>query len=300
METRSSKVLQSEAVRLLDEKNQIKKKNKTPLLPLIADIVVFCVFGLLVFTVFITLKLSRVVSWAWWWIFSPILFVVLILLILTQSKKLTSQFPLIVRLAWFFALLSMLAWLILLNLWLNDGPFYLRIETIFFPLWVFFGVCLILGLSGVISSFFKKVEKQKQKFLAAGIPLLGFLVVFFPFMLLLYLKITYEEHNYSWSVIFIPLWVCDGVFLCISSLLLLFTIGARNSATFSISQVATFVCVFPCSVAFKILLVLLLDGIIQISYPVLMIPIILVEILLIAVGLNISISSSRSPNNTHV
>jgi len=234
-----------------------------------------------------------VIDWAYWWIFTPLWLVFFTLLILTQSKRLTKHVPLIARLVWLICIVSIVAFLVLLSMRLEhegDPPF----QLIFIPLWVLFGSSLLLGLSGIFVALCSTTDESKrQKYLLAGLAMLGFDAVFFPSVLMLALKLT-EHKDYSWSVVFIPLWITDGVFLLTAFVLLLFTIGSRDSAVFSLSQVIIFLFVLPSAALFKALLVLSLDSTITMSWFWTMTPLLVVELLVFSCGLNIRFSKKQS------
>jgi len=192
-----------------------------------------------------------------------------------------------------------IGFLILLNMKLeleyDTSVFYL-----FIPLWALFGITLFLGFSGIIVACCtaSENEERKKKYLFAGVPLLVFDVVFFPFLLLLELKLGDTTGEISWSVVFIPLWITDGFFLCVSLFLLLFTIGARQDALFSLSQVITFLSLLPAAAVFKILLVLHLEGD-ELSMFVVMAPLLVVQLLLLSCGLNIRLNKRVSEDIQH-
>jgi len=276
-------------------KNETKENS---IFSLISELVAGILFGLSIFTIFITLRLTKVIEWHYWWIFSPIWVVLFILLILTQSRRISTHMPVIARIVWLICLISILAFLVLLNIFLEkelDPGFALM----FSPLWVLIGSSFLLGISGIgIALFCTKHEKKAQKYLLAGLGMLFFDVVFFPFFLMMELKLS-KQKNLEWSAVFIPLWVLDGFFLCAAFILLLFTVGSRESATFSLSQVITFLFVLPTSAVFKLLLVIYLDGDVNnISLYWIMAPLILMELLVFSCGLNFRCTKKSSQQPT--
>jgi hypothetical protein len=135
-----------------------------------------------------------------------------------------------------------------------------------------FSTALVLGVASIIVALcFSGTEQRKSKYLTAGmdrsedvnpfigLPLIFGLIFFFPFTLLLSLRLEGED-DMEWAYIFIPLFVADGFFICISAFLLLFTVGSRDSALFTIGQITSFLCGLPTAIVFKVLLVLSLDG----------------------------------------
>jgi len=196
---------------------------------------------------------------------------------------------LISRLAWLLEVICLIVFVIMLLLKL-DGKYFetvLHYRHLFIPLWILFSISLILGVAALTVAFgFSKTEKRKSKYKTSGIPLLGGIVIFFPFVLLLSFKMEQLENlDYEWGYVFIPLFVTDGFFLCIAAFLLLFTIGSRDSALFTIEQIVYFLCVIPAAIVFEILLVIKLDGSF-VPFWCVMIPLFLVEILLLVCGIN--------------
>jgi len=265
-----------------------KEPPKSGILHLLAEIVIGISFSLGVFTVFLTLKLSNVVDWQYWWICSPLWALLFALLIVTQSKRLTNHFPLIARVVWLICLLSLVIFLVLMCIYLERR--FANFTLLFLPLWVLNASCLLLGISGVfIALCVTADEVKKRNYLLAGISMLGFDVIFFPFFLLVQLKLTHFI-TAEWSIIFIPLWVTDGFFLLLGFVLLLFTLGARDSAIFSLSQLIAFIFVLPVAALFKVLLILVMDGTLRIAYFMIMIPLVGVELLVMSCGINIRLT----------
>jgi len=265
-----------------------KEPPKSGILHLLAEIVIGISFSLGVFTVFLTLKLSNVVDWQYWWICSPLWALLFALLIVTQSKRLTNHFPLIARVVWLICLLSLVIFLVLMCIYLERR--FANFTLLFLPLWVLNASCLLLGISGVfIALCVTADEVKKRNYLLAGVSMLGFDAIFFPFFLLVQLKLTYFV-TAEWSIIFIPLWVTDGFFLLLGFVLLLFTLGARDSAIFSLSQLIAFIFVIPVAALFKVLLILVMDGTLRIAYFMIMIPLVGVELLVMSCGINIRLT----------
>jgi len=265
-----------------------KEPPKSGILHLLAEIVIGISFSLGVFTVFLTLKLSNVVDWQYWWICSPLWALLFALLIVTQSKRLTNHFPLIARVVWLICLLALVIFLVLMCIYLERR--FANFTLLFLPLWVLNGSCLLLGISGVfIALCVTADEVKKRNYLLAGVSMLGFDAIFFPFFLLVQLKLTYFV-TAEWSIIFIPLWVTDGFFLLLGFVLLLFTLGARDSAIFSLSQLIAFIFVIPVAALFKVLLILVMDGTLRIAYFMIMLPLVGVELLVMSCGINIRLT----------
>jgi cytochrome bd-type quinol oxidase subunit 2 len=286
----------SEEERLIKDKTS---PDTQPILPLIGEILAFSTVGIIIFTIFLTIKLVSVIQWSFWWVCSPLWLILFSLLVLTQSRKLTTKAPLIVRLAWLLCVTCVIAFLILLNMKL-ELEYDTSIFYMFLPLWALLGITVFLGISGIAVSCCTSNDNpdRKKKYLFAGLPLLVFDAVFFPFLLLLELKLNDTTDEFSWSVVFIPLWITDGFFLCVALFLLLFTIGSRQDALFSLSQVITFISLLPVAAVFKILVVLHLDGD-TLSMFIVMTPILVVELLLLSCGLNIRLNKRAAEDPQH-
>jgi len=265
-------------------------------LPLIGELLSHTTSGLIIFTFLLTLKLANVINWPYWAICGPLWLVLFILLVLTQSKRLIEQTSLILRLAWLLCICSIVSFLVLLNMRLEDIEQRIGFNYIFLPLWILIGVLTLLAFSGLIVGLCwdDKNEKRRKKYLLAGLPLLIMVLVMFPFIFLLEWKIENNERaDYGWSVVFIPIWITDAFFLCVSCVLLLFTVGARQSAVFSMSQVITFLCILTTATIFTVLLVMALEGHEAFSYFVVMAPLFLLEFLCVACGINIRFGKKK-------
>jgi len=142
-----------------------------------------------------------------------------------------------------------------------------------------------------LAQCWKQNEGKSSAYCGTGITLVMINAIMIPFISLLQLKLLNTD-EFEWGIVFIPLWIIDGVCLCTSFFLLLFTIGAREDARFSLSQVLTFLCVIPAIIVFKVLLAFSLDGL-SISYFLLMTPLLISELLFLACGLNIRFVQQR-------
>jgi len=154
------------------------------------------------------------------------------------------------------------------------------------------------------SSYYEDPTQQRRnKYLSAAFPLLLFDAIVFPFILLLELKLesiesdqhlvppptTQTNSSIAWTSVFIPLWVTDGLLLLVSLVLLLFTVGGRQDATFSLFSVGSFVVILLSSVAFKVLLVLLLQNQAHLSFFVVVAPLVLAFTLFICCGIHLKL-----------
>jgi len=250
----------------------------------------FGIFCFTVFTLFLLLKEHGIINWIYWWIFSPIGIFLLVLLILTQSRRLTKKATIILRLAWLICGLCLLGFFILLVMLLEHDMYKFVVKYIFVPLWILFILLFILGVIGIGVGCTSREEHRRKKYLLAGIPLLVFDAVVFPFIYLLETKLIHHQ-QFSWNIVFIPLWITDGILLCIAALLLLFTVGARQEATFTISQILTLIIVLPASIAFKVLLALYLDGS-TLNLWIVSAPLFFMELMFFTCGLNIRFRDS--------
>lgn len=276
---------------LLSEDGEPQRSKKT-MLPLVGEIIAFVSSGLFIFTILCTLKLEGVILWMWWLICIPLWLILFVLILLTQSKKLTTRTSLIVRLAWLLCVISIICFMVLLNLKL-EHEYEPNWKLVFLPLWILFGLAFILGISGVIVALCNK-EQRRRKYLLSGIPLLAFVIIFLPFTMLLEFRI--EDESILWSAVFIPLWIVDSTSICFACILMLFTIGSREDATFTLSQVISFICLMPLAILFKILLVLELDGV-ELSYYIVMTPLLVMELLALSCGANLRYSKHGNSLN---
>jgi hypothetical protein len=277
--------------------------NQKGLLSLFAEMAVIGTLCIAIFTLLLSLKVDNKLDWGYWAIFGPIWVLLFGLLIITQSRRLSRRLSLIARLSWVISVICIIAFLVMLCLHFDErfGAEHLHYNVIFMPAWILVGAFFLLGLIAIIigSCFNHGREERKQKYLLSGIPLMIFDAIFFPFMLLLVLKL--DGNDFSWTTVFIPLWTTDAILLCIGCILFAFTIGGRESATFSISQVGTFLCIIPASVACKVLVVLKLENK-DIPFFYVAIPLLVFQLLIISCGLNIKLEQCchRNKNSAHV
>jgi hypothetical protein len=173
-------------------------------------------------------------------------------------------------------------------------------EIVLIPLIVFAGVTTLLLIGAIIRlvQLSQKANEAvyvesdvidaRKRAVLVVVPLFVFEVVFVPFLLLLYQRLALDQ-SVAWHTIFIPLWVCDGFFLCIAAVLLLFTCGAQSSALFSVAQVVAFLGMVASGIAFKILLAMWLDeanG--AVSAGLVIVPGFVIEVLVILCGIDMS------------
>src|SRR5262249_14643891 len=150
---------------------------------------------------------------------------------------------------------------------------YEAMPYVFLPLWVLFGISFLLAVvalcvactmccgccrDSVDQSDNEMAEdttsnsrtRRRNKYLLAATPLLLLDLMLFPFILLLESKLSLLEEakqgkhitsNISWTTVFVPLWIADAVLIVGSLVLLIFTIGGEQSATFSVFTVISFI-----------------------------------------------------------
>jgi Transmembrane Fragile-X-F protein len=137
------------------------------------------------------------------------------------------------------------------------------------------------------------LETRRRKAVIVTLLLVYFLFIFLPFLALLWNKLAWDR-DVSWHTVFIPLWVCDGIFVCVSGFLLLFTCGATEDALFSVSQIVFFLLMTPCGVAFKVLLAIYLDdGPDEMPDEYVLIPILVLEALMCFCGSDMWLCGGR-------
>jgi len=275
-----------------------KEDDRKTFLPIAGGVITFVIITVCLFTILLILKVELIVQWGYWTLFSPILLALFVLLILTQSRTISTRFPLISRLAWLMCVLCLIAFVIMLILRMEglDVEVGLEFEHIFIPLWILFGSSFILGLSAVfVAVCFSDTERRKSKYLTSGLPLIFGDIVFFPFVLLISFKLSEVQHlDFTWAYVFIPLFIADGFFICISAFLLLFTIGARDSALFTIGQIGCFLFSLPAAIVFKILLVMELDSH-HMPFYIVCIPMFFTYAMFLTCGLNLLCTKPKSP-----
>mmetsp|Transcript_19613 Transcript_19613/g.27372 ORF Transcript_19613/g.27372 Transcript_19613/m.27372 type:complete len:347 (+) Transcript_19613:173-1213(+) len=278
------------------------------MLPLFGELLSVVHIGTIAFSIFLLLKLENVVDWSYWIIFLPLWAVLGLLLLLTQSKKLTSQTSLVFRLAWITCVSLSICFMVLLTMKKEDfHP--TSWSDVFAPLWVLASILIILGCAGIMVSICSycvstlaaddfESEQRRRKYLVTGVPLLVSGTILLPFFVLTSLKLgdpdQYED--LSWAVIFIPLWITDGFFLYVSCVLFVFTIGARDSALFSLSQVLVFMFGFVMAMIVKVMIVLFAEGNIDLNYYEVWIPILVMQLLFFYFGVSIRLRKKQDEN----
>eukprot|EP01116_Phalansterium_solitarium_P007080 TRINITY_DN19552_c0_g1_i1.p1 TRINITY_DN19552_c0_g1~~TRINITY_DN19552_c0_g1_i1.p1 ORF type:complete len:334 (-),score=119.45 TRINITY_DN19552_c0_g1_i1:606-1607(-) len=273
---------------VMDEKPAVQ-----PLLPLLGELLVFIDVLMFIFMIFLSLKLSHTVDWTWWAIFAPGYAMLLVLVLMTQSKRFTKRASLLIRLAWLMSTLTLACFLLMLNLYLDYvdiavlAPIFkhFSLSMIFIPLWVMLGVTLVFGVASLGFACANSDEDKRRKHIIAGVPLLFFAIFFGPFLIMLELRVTGAD-TVAWSSVFIPLWVFDGISLIFGVCLAVYTPGGSEGAVFTTAQVSCFLTVLPCSVVFKVLLVLVLEQVDGIQFFYTMIPLSVMQVLLFACGLD--------------
>lgn len=127
------------------------------------------------------------------------------------------------------------------------------------------------------------LETSRRRALLVTVALFFFIAVFAPFLGLIWGRLAWNE-DISWHTVFVPLWICDGFFVCVGGFLLLFTCGSRDDAVFSVSQIVVFLMIVPCGIAFKVLLAVYLDGEDNIRPEYIPVPMLAVEALVCCCG----------------
>jgi len=182
-------------------------------------------------------------------------------------------------------------------------------SDVFVPLWILACVLIILGVAGIMVALCSycvstlaaddfEGEQRRRKYLVTGIPLLVSGTILLPFFVLTSLKLGYSGHysDLSWAVIFIPLWITDGFFLYVSCVLFVFTIGARDSALFSLSQVLVFMFGILMAMVVKVMIVLFAEGNLTLNYYEVWIPILIMQLLFFYFGVSIRLRKSQDEN----
>jgi hypothetical protein len=164
-----------------------------------------------------------------------------------------------------------------------------HIDFVILPIWVFILFAGILGFASLVAGCCKKKPHTRRKHFAGGTVLLLAALLLLPFMLMIEMKLL--AHPLPWLVIFVPLWVADGIAFIVGIILLLFTLGSASSSTFSIPQVLCFLLSMPGVAAFKAMLALALDesdAVRDFTYNELMAPLWIVLALLLLCGLSMT------------
>jgi len=174
----------------------------------------------------------------------------------------------------------------------------MSLVEVFVPLYVIAGIVLISGFYVAFIIGCCKKTKNPRKYILSGAPLFCLGIILLPVVFLISFKEGVEftrGFDVSWAIVFIPLFVADGFCFCMGFFLLLFSFGGQNGALFSVSQLFIFLAVVPASVTFKILLILKLDGVLNVPVIIVFAPLFVLELLFLACGLNVGFGRKIKP-----
>jgi len=267
---------------------------------LIGEIVTIFSVPLVIFTILFALKLDAIINWNYWIIFSPLLLLLLLSLLLSTSQKLSSPAPPQVRVTWILWIVSVTTFVVLLIMKLESTT-SLNLVEIFIPLYVIAGIVFLSGFYvAFIGCCMKDTQQQKRKYILSGTPLFIFGIIFFPLVFLISFKEGVDFHiNVSWAVVCIPLFVADGFCFCMGFFLLLFSFGGQKDALFTLPQLFIFLALIPVSVVFKVLLIMKLDGVLNIAMVYVFIPLIVLELLFFGCGITVAFGSNKQSKNKY-
>eukprot|EP01112_Ceratiomyxa_fruticulosa_P021152 TRINITY_DN7372_c0_g1_i1.p1 TRINITY_DN7372_c0_g1~~TRINITY_DN7372_c0_g1_i1.p1 ORF type:complete len:303 (-),score=29.96 TRINITY_DN7372_c0_g1_i1:113-1021(-) len=261
--------------------------------------IVFICLPLVVFTVFLPLKIDHKINWNWWMVFLPVFVFLLFSLLLSAVRGLSGPVPTIVRVLWILWTVSVAIFIICLIFKLEDYPPPLKptISQIFIPMWFIAAAMFLSGLYSFILGCCSKRESVKRRYALSGTPLFIFSLVFLPFILMASFRVStdrFDDMYVSWGVVMIPLFILDVLCLCMGFFLLLFSVGGQKDAIFTLPQLVIMQGIVPCSITFKVLLLLKLDGKLSITLFNTFIPLLIMEALFIACGLAISFKNPET------
>jgi len=246
------------------------------------------ILGLLAitFTVFLGLYLDDIVDWSYWILFTPIYLMLAIGFLATGSRLLSKLVSWVIRMIWRLWLIGFSFFVVFLILYLEYS--YLSLHALLLPILITFVITLLFGLGSILfgACCNKKKPKRKRKYILSGLPLLFLGLTLTPSGIMIGLRIM-DILSIKYSVCFIPLFVGDILFSCFSFLLLLFSFGGRENATFTIPQLFSILIILLCDIAFKILIALRFDSNYDITFFEIFIPIFVGELFLIFCGFNV-------------
>lgn len=240
---------------------------------------------LLAFSILLAFKLEDETIYDYYFVFVPVWLICLGFLGISQARRITEKLPVLGRLVW---TLFVASWLVSTALTAIHVQYHkVALLGVFLPLYIFCFMALVFGCLGLVVAICTNDSQRQSRYLCVGIPSLVFDAVLTPVVILCHLKIDNDPTDLEWVDVFIPLWVSDVVAFYVGLLLLIFTCGSQSSARFTIHQVSMFLVLIPCSIVFKILLALVLDQKIQLSFHIVMIPLYVACFILFMCGLNI-------------
>ncbi|KAF2072384.1 hypothetical protein CYY_006302 [Polysphondylium violaceum] len=238
------------------------------------------------FTIFLGLFLDGVVDWSYWILFIPVYLMLALGFLATGSRLLSKLVSWVIRIIWRIWLIGFSFFVVFLILYLEYS--YLSIHALLLPLLITFAVTLLTGIGSILfgACCNQKKPKRKRKYVLSGLPLLFLGLALTPSGIMIGLRIM-NILSIRYSICFIPLFVGDCLFSCFSFLLLIFSFGGRENATFTIPQLFSILVILLCDITFKILIALKLDSNYDIKYFQIFIPILVGELFLLFCGFNV-------------
>lgn len=103
---------------------------------LLGKVIAFFCVPIILFTVFLALRMDGIVEWNYWMVFSPLFATLLGFILSTASQTLSSPAPVLVRVIWMTFVISITVFVVFLVLRLQDpNIFNPSLATVFMPLY---------------------------------------------------------------------------------------------------------------------------------------------------------------------
>ncbi|GAM21788.1 hypothetical protein SAMD00019534_049630, partial [Acytostelium subglobosum LB1] len=244
-------------------------------------------FLALTFNILYGLQLDGYIHWSWWYIYMPMFAILLIAFLITSSRALSNYVSWIIRFTWNIWVISstVFAFFVIIHLQYSTLSPVIMVA----PILVLSFTTLLGGLYSFVRGLHMNDDRpqRKTKYIVGGMPMFLIGLALTPSVIMIAMRYHGVHPDLTWSICFIPLYTADGIAACFSFFLLLFSLGSRENSSFSIFQLSSLLILIFCSITFKVLLALKLEGQLAIQYTEMFIPLYVGEFMLIFCGINL-------------
>ncbi|KAN0036907.1 hypothetical protein ACTFIV_002230 [Dictyostelium citrinum] len=290
------------AINNKDEEEKIeikkqKKKNRTnnqKFWRIVGSILQIIGLSSIVFTIFIGLYIDGYIDWSYWVLFIPIYVILTASYLATGSRVLSNLVSWIIRLVWRLSVFGLTVFVVFTIIHFKYNTFGFSVMMI--PLLFTFGSVFVMGIFSLIFGIVfvdgKSTPQRKTKYIVNGLPLLFTGAILTPAAIMIALKLD-GLYDAKLAVCFVSLFIGDIIASCFSFFLLIFSLGSKDTATFSIGQLLSIIFITICSIVFKVLLILATDQQHDINSLFLLIPLLVAEAFMVFCGINLFLRPPR-------
>ncbi|KAM9966269.1 hypothetical protein ACTFIR_006474 [Dictyostelium discoideum] len=284
----------------VEEKIEIKKQkkmnrtNNQKFWRIVGSILQIIGLSSIVFTIFIGLYIDGYIDWSYWILFIPVYVILAASYLATGSRVLSNLVSWIIRLVWRLSVFGLTVFVVFTIIHFKYNTFGFSVMMI--PLLFTFGSVFVMGifslLFGIIFVDGKSTPQRKTKYIVNGLPLLFIGAILTPTAIMIALKLD-GLYDAKLAVCFVSLFIGDIIASCFSFFLLIFSLGSKDTATFSIGQLLSIIFITICSIVFKVLLILATDQQHNINSLFLLIPLLVAEAFMVFCGINLFLRPPR-------